>query len=453
MTVNPGDLSDKILQCLDRVGSVKPYLRTGRVEKVVGLTIESLGPNASVGEICRVYPAGIKEGFSQMEAVGFRDGRVLLMPLGDMTGVSAGATVVGTGSVLKVSVGPGLLGRVLGGLGNPIDNKGSIPSGAEYPVEGFPPPALERPRITTPLSTGVRAIDTLLTCGRGQRIGIMAGSGVGKSTLLGMIARNTDADVNVVALIGERGREVREFLEKDLGAEGLSRSVVVVATSDQPALVRIKAAHVAHAIAEYFRDSGKDVLLMMDSVTRLAMAQREVGLATGEPPATRGYTPSVFSLLPRLLERSGTSPKGTITGFYTVLMDGDDIDEPVTDTIRGVLDGHVLLSRELATANHYPAIDILGSVSRLMVDLASERHKAVAARVRQVLGTYYQARDLVSIGAYQKGTDPETDFALKYIDKVNGFLTQGIADSPGFDESLALLEDLLPLSGNTGGDN
>jgi flagellum-specific ATP synthase len=377
------------------------------------------------------------------EVVGFRRDRVLLMPLGEMEGITPGSQVVATGMVHKIPVGECLLGRVLDGLGRPMDGGPPVLSEILYPVNRQPPNALTRQRITEAISLGVRAIDGLLTVGRGQRIGIFAGSGVGKSTLLGMIARYTSADVNVIALTGERGREVREFMEEDLGEEGLKRSVVVVATSDQPALLRIKAAMVATTIAEYFRDQGMNVLLMMDSVTRLALAQREVGLAIGEPPATRGYTPSMFALLPRLLERAGTSDRGAITGLYTVLVEADDMNEPVADTVRGILDGHIVLSRALAHRNHYPAIDVLASVSRVMPQITDEEHRQAAAQVRKVLADYTEAEDLINIGAYQQGSNPDIDYALRYIGKVREFLQQDKREGCPLEQTIQRMKTLF----------
>ncbi len=405
---------------LDRFDPVKI---NGRVVQVIGLVIESLGPSAMIGEVCKVYTDRTRPPITA-EVVGFRDNRVLLMPLGIMEGIKAGSEVVATRSTHHVSVGSELLGRVLDGLGNPMDERGPLPTHTRYPVNASPPDSLKRHRITEPLGLGVRSIDGCLTVGKGQRVGIFAGSGVGKSTALGMIARSTQADVNVIALTGERGREVRDFIEESLGEEGLKRTVVVVATSDQPALVRIKASLVATAIAEYFRDQGLDVMLMMDSVTRLAMAQREVGLAIGEPPATRGYTPSVFALLPRLLERSGAGERGSITGLYTVLVDGDDMNEPVADAVRGILDGHIVLSRTLAQQNHYPAVDILQSVSRVMPSVTTEEHRQAAGELRNLLSAYREAEDLINIGAYSEGSNPRIDRARKYIDAINTFLRQ-----------------------------
>lgn len=416
----------------------------GQVTKVVGLTIESTGPETRVGELCRIVnPRTEQEVLA--EVVGFRDQNVLLMPLGEMAGIGPGNSVIATGTELRIRVGQGLLGRVLDGLGNPIDGKGNIQTDDFYPVENIPPHPLKRPRINQVLSLGVKCIDSMLTLGKGQRMGIFAGSGVGKSTLIGMIARNTKADVIVIALIGERGREVRDFLERDLTDEGLKRSVVVVATSDQPALIRKKGAMVATSIAEYFRDCGKDVLLLMDSLTRFSMAQREIGLSIGEPPVSRGYTPSVFSVMPKLLERSGTSDKGSITGLYTVLVDGDDMTEPVTDTARSILDGHVVLSRQMAHKNHYPAIDVLGSISRVMSDIVTDHHKKVAAEIRKNLAVYREAEDLINVGAYVKGSNAEIDRAISVIGNINNFLTQSTTEKFDFKETLELMEKSLEV--------
>lgn len=402
----------------------------GTVLDIIGLLIEASGPKAKMGEICKLIP---DSGIPVLgEVVGFRGGRVLLMPFGDLYGIAPGSSVEATGRELEVPVSKQMLGRVTDALGFPIDQKPSWLVDTYYPVMEKPPAPLERELIGSPLPTGVRAIDALLTLGEGQRIGIFSGSGVGKSTLMGMVAKKTTGDVNVIALIGERGREVREFIEKDLGTDGLKRSVVVVATSDEPALLRIKAAWVATAIAEYFRDQGLQVLLMMDSVTRWCMALREVGLAIGEPPTTRGYTPSVFANLPKLLERAGKGSKGSITGIYTVLVEGDDMDEPIADAARGILDGHIVLSRDLAQMGHYPAIDVLGSVSRLMPDVVQEHHLTTAQEVRTILSTYRKAEDLINIGAYVKGSNPNIDKALKYIHKVNAFLKQGVDETALF---------------------
>lgn len=413
----------------------------GRVSQVVGLTIESCGPTASIGELCTIQTN--KNGLVLAEVVGFRDNRVLLMPLGDMSGIGSGSVVTATGQTLSIPVGQALKGRILDGLGNPIDGKGSVPFECYYPVNNTPPAPLARKRISEPLTMGVKAIDGLLTIGRGQRIGIFAGSGVGKSTLMGMIARNSNADINVIALIGERGREVREFIEKDLQEEGLKRSVVIVATSDQPALVRLKGALVGTAVAEYFRDQGLNVLLLMDSVTRFAMAQREVGLAAGEPPVSRGYTPSVFSTLPKLLERAGNSDRGSITGLYTVLVDGDDLTEPVTDTARGILDGHIVLARSLANKNHYPAIDVLASISRVMGDVVTPEHRALANKVKSTLAVYKESEDLINIGAYVRGSNKNIDYAIDCIDDINSFLIQEVHEQYSFEETLELMGKTL----------
>lgn len=423
--------------------NIDPIRYNGKITQVIGLVMESQGPHAKLGELCYVFPRQRGEKPISAEVVGFRNGSVLLMPLGEMQGVGPGCEVVATDRVMGVCVGPQLLGRILDGLGNPIDGKGPLSSELEYPTNCAPPAPLLRQRIEEPLSLGIKAVDGLLTCGRGQRLGIFAGSGVGKSTLLGMVARNTEADVSVIALIGERGREVREFIERDLGEEGLRRSVVIVATSDQPALVRIKGAMVATAIAEYFRDQNKQVMLMMDSVTRFAMAQREVGLTIGEPPATRGYPPSVFALLPKLLERSGAGERGTITGMYTVLVDGDDMNEPITDTVRSILDGHIMLSRSLAAQNHYPAIDILGSVSRVMLDIVDRQHWNAAQNVRNILAVYREAEDLINIGAYVPNSNPKIDYAIEKISEARAFLCQDITVSVPFEDTKAQLLALV----------
>lgn len=405
----------------------KSYIKhIGRVTKIVGLTIESFGPNVSLGEVCRIQ-GDTKTVLA--EVVGVRENRILLMPLGELAGIGLGSMVEALGHSLQVSVGIELLGRILDGLGKPIDDKTSLYTKEFYPIENESPDPLKRKRIDTPLPIGVKAIDGLLTIGKGQRVGIFAGSGVGKSTLMGMIARNTLADINVIALIGERGREVREFIEKDLGEEGLKRSVVVVATSDQPALIRQKAAKTATAIAEYFRDQGNDVLLMMDSLTRFSMAQREIGLAIGEPPVSRGYTPSVFGVMPKLLERAGNSDKGSITALYTVLVDGDDMNEPITDAARGILDGHIVLSRRMANKNHYPAIDILQSISRVMSEVVTKDHKQAANQLKATLATYTDAEDLINIGAYSKGSNPDIDYAIDKIKSIKSYLMQDTDES------------------------
>ena len=426
------------------INEVKTIKLTGKVTQVVGLVIETSGPSVSVGELCYVYPKTANAKPIPAEVVGFREGKVMLMPVGEMAGVGPGCEVVAAQKMLQVKVGDELLGRVLDGLGNPMDGLPPISSKIEYPLQAPPPPPLTRPRINENLYVGVRAVDGLITMGSGQRIGIMAGSGVGKSTLLSMIARNTEADISVIALVGERGREVRDFIERDLGEEGLKRAVVVVATSDQPALVRIKGAMTATAIAEYFRDTGHKVILMMDSVTRFAMAQREVGLTIGEPPATRGYTPSVFALLPRLLERAGTSDTGSITGIYTVLVDGDDMNEPIADAVRSILDGHIVLSRNIAAQNHFPAIDVLGSVSRVMNEVVTPEHLQAAQNMRALMATYRDAEDLIHIGAYVKGSSKRIDASIAKIDAINDFLCQGIFEVDTYDVTK---KKLISISG------
>ena len=410
----------------------------GKVVQVVGLIIEAQVGGVSVGDLCsiRLEKEG-RESFA--EVVGFREKRVLLMPLGSTSGISPGAQVVAAGKPLMVRVGPDILGRVLNGLGQPVDGKGAVRGEMDCPLDADPPDPVKRPRITEVIRVGIRAIDGMLTLGCGQRIGIFAGSGVGKSTLMGMVARNAEAEVNVIALVGERGREVRDFIEESLGEEGLKKSVVIAATSDQPPLIRLKAAFVATAIAEYFRNQNKTVILMMDSVTRFAMAQREIGLAAGEPPTTKGYTPSVFALLPRLMERSGTSTVGTITAFYTILVEGDDFNEPISDHSRSILDGHIMLSRDLAARNHYPAIDVAHSVSRLMTNLVSDEQKQAAGKLREVLARYAEAEDLINIGAYVKGSNPKIDYALSKIEQVNTFLKQGTFEQVKFEETVKRL--------------
>ncbi len=409
---------------------------------MVGLTIESAGPDAKLGELCRIFPGSENVRPIMAEVVGFKDGRTLLMPYENVDGIGSGCRVLGTGSPLFVEVSEELLGCTLDGLGRPVDG-GEVKRGRTYSVEAKPPDALSRTIIDEILTLGVKAVDGLITVGKGQRIGIFAGSGVGKSTLMGMFARNTKADVNVIALIGERGREVREFIERDLGEEGMKRSVVVVATSDKPALERKKAAQTATAIAEYFRDQGKDVLLMMDSLTRFSMAQREIGLASGEPPVTRGYPPSVYSEMPKLLERAGRDAKGSITGLYTVLVDGDDFNEPITDTARSILDGHIMLSRKLAHKNHYPAIDVLQSISRCMSQIVEGEHKKYAGKLRNVLATYNEAEDLINIGAYKPGSNPEIDYAIQKISAVNEFLRQDVEEKFDYNQALQMLKELF----------
>lgn len=411
--------------------------RLGKVIKVVGLTVESIGPNANLNDLCRIVSKD-KSQTVMAEVVGFRDDRILLMPYGNVEGIGVGSTVESTMQPLMVQVNDSLLGKTLDGLGRPIDNS-ELAFSEGYSVEAQPPDPLKRKLIDEALPLGVKAVDGLITVGKGQRIGIFAGSGVGKSTLLGMFARNTKADINVIALIGERGREVREFIERDLGEEGLRRSVVVVATSDKPALIRKKAAKTATAIAEYFRDQGRNVLLMMDSLTRFSMAQREIGLASGEPPVSRGYPPSVYSEMPKLLERAGNSEKGSITGLYTVLVDGDDFNEPITDTARGILDGHIMLTRKMANKNHYPAIDVLQSISRVMSTIVTDEHKKTAGTLKMVLATYEEAEDLINIGAYKSGSNKSIDYAISKIDAVNDFLTQDVHEKLDFDETVNAL--------------
>lgn len=415
----------------------------GRVTRVVGLTVESHGPDAFLGEMCKISLQNGKNALA--EVVGFKEGNVVLMPYEDVSGLKMGCEVIRTNRVLEIGVGRNMIGRIFDGLGRPLDGRSFVPE-ARYPLTNSPPHPLKRKRIKDPLSVGVRAIDGFITIGKGQRIGIFAGSGVGKSTLLGMIARNTTADVCVLALIGERGREVREFIERDLGEEGLKRSILVVSTSDQPALARVKSLLTATSIAEYYRDLGYDVLLMVDSLTRWAMAQREVGLAIGEPPTTRGYPPSVFAGLPKILERAGNSDKGSITAVYTVLVEADDFNEPISDTVRSIVDGHIVLSRRLAESNHYPAIDVLASVSRLMNDVVSEEHKEAANRLRSLLASYESAKDLIEIGAYKKGTNPLVDKAIEMQEDINAFLRQGIFEKSSFEETVQRLLELSSRS-------
>ncbi len=414
----------------------------GKVVKVVGLTIESIGPEARLNDLCKIYLDKEQKEFVMAEVVGFLDSRLILMPVDSVVGVGVGCAVENTGHPLSVLVGDELLGHVLDGIGRPTDDS-ELRMSKEYPVECMPPDPMSRKIIDEVLPLGVKAVDGLITLGKGQRIGVFAGSGVGKSTLLGMFARNTKADINVIALIGERGREVREFIERDLGPEGMARSVVVVATSDKPALIRNKAAKTATAIAEYFRDQGKDVLLMMDSLTRFSMAQREIGLASGEPPVTRGYPPSVYAEMPKLLERAGTNEFGSITGLYTVLVDGDDMNEPIADTARGILDGHIVLDRKLAHKNHYPAIDVLQSISRVMSSIVTREQKQLAGTLKNVLATYNEAEDLINIGAYKSGSNPDIDYAIRKIKEVNDFLCQDTQDKFSYEEELGLLSQVF----------
>jgi len=414
----------------------------GKVTEIIGLVIESDGPQSSIGDLCYIY-RNYNEPPVWAEVVGFRQSKILLMPLGSMEGLQPGAIVVNTGGAMKIKVGEQLLGRVLDGLGRPLDNLGEINSQTLYSTssEGINP--LKRRRITEALSLGIKSVDGFSTVGKGQRMGIFAGSGVGKSTALAMMAKNTSADMNVIALVGERGREVREFIEKTLGVEGMKRTIVVAATSEQPSLVKIKAAQVATAIAEYFRDTGRDVLFMLDSITRISMAQREVGLAIGEPPATRGYTPSVFAQMPKLLERAGSNEKGTMTGLYTVLVEGDDFNEPISDTAISILDGHILLSRDLAHRNHYPAVDVLESISRVMPDVTSKEHQQAAGNLRNLLAVYKKNEDLINIGAYVKGSDPKCDKAIDMMDKINSFLQQEVGEKFSYEE---IVDELIKLS-------
>lgn len=430
-----------------RLASVNPIRQRGRVDQVIGLIIETIGPPASVGDRCII--SGGRNGGVLAEVVGFRGNRVLLMPLGTIEGVAPGAMVTATDEPFTAPVGEGLLGRVLDGLGAPIDELGPLEFDTRRPVHNSPPHPLKRVPIRHPIATGIRAIDALITCGKGQRFGVFAGSGVGKSVLMGMIARHTSADVNVIALIGERGREVREFLERDLGSEGLKRSVVVAVTGDQPALARIKGAFVATTIAEWFRDRGADVMLMMDSITRFAMAQREVGLAVGEPPTSRGYTPSLFALLPKLLERAGNSEQGSITALYTVLVEGDDMNEPVADAVRSVLDGHIILSRKLASRGHYPAVEVLGSVSRVMSDVVDDAHLTAANALKRLLAVYADAEDLINIGAYEEGSNPQVDRAIALNDAIREFLVQQSSEGGDFPRTRERLIELMEMNKGT----
>jgi flagellum-specific ATP synthase len=425
---------------------LNPLTISGRVVQVVGLTVETMGLNCQIGEICEIQ-TGSRDTLLA-EVIGFRNKHTLLMPLGSMEGIQPDSLVRSVSRAFKAPVGQSLIGRVLNGLGEPIDGKGPLEAVDWASTNQTPPHPLQRSAIDEPLITGVRVIDGMLTCGKGQRMGIFAGSGVGKSTLLGSIARNSESDISVIALIGERGREVREFLERDLGPEGLARSVIVVSTSDQPALVRLKAANVAMTIAEYFRDTGMDVMFMMDSVTRYAMAQREIGLSIGEPPASKGYTPSVFAILPKLLERAGRGENGSITGFFTVLVEGDDFNEPICDAVRGILDGHIILSRALAARNHYPAIDVLNSVSRVMPAITSRDHMQLAAFARKNLAVYEKVRDLVNIGAYVKGSDPEVDTALLVQPVLLSFLQQNRGEVTLFDQTLHYMAEISKAVAN-----
>ncbi|MEA2030425.1 MAG: FliI/YscN family ATPase [candidate division Zixibacteria bacterium] len=426
----------------DRIKNARSITHYGKVTQVVGLVIEAAGPAVPVGRLCAIEN---RDDGSRIKAevVGFRDDRILLMPLGPIQGITPGAIVTSTSEQLRIPVGPELVGRVIGGLGQPIDNKAPLMTRSFRSINSDPIPALERRRIKQPLRTGIRAVDLTCAVGKGQRMGIFAGSGVGKSIMLGMMSRGTSADVNVVALVGERGREVREFIESDLGQEGMAKTVVVAVTSDQPSLIRIKGALVATTIAEYFRDQGKDVLLMMDSLTRIAMAQREIGIAAGEPPTTKGYTPSVFALLPRILERAGQSQKGSITGLYTILVEGDDFNEPISDAARSILDGHVTLSRRLAARNQYPAVDVLDSISRLMKEVSTEDELIVAGKVREILSIYRENEDLINIGAYAKGSNAKIDDAISKIEPLENCFRQRIFELADHQESLKQLKDIV----------
>lgn len=436
--------TNRLEHALQRVRRTRVTETCGRVVQVIGLVIESEGPIAAVGEVCRIQSAR-KDGYTLAEVVGFRNHHLLLMPLGELHGIHPGSEVIATGAPLRIGVGPALKGRVLDGLGHPIDGEAPVQTEHSVELNLLPPHPLKRQRIDHSFHTGIKAIDTFTPCGRGQRMGIFAGSGVGKSTLLGMMASQAEADVNVIALIGERGREVREFLERDLDERGRKKSVVVVATSNEPALHRVKGAFLAMAIAEYFREQGLSVLLMMDSVTRLAMAQREIGLAVGEPPATRGYTPSVFSILPQLLERAGTGAKGAITGLFTVLVEADDMNDPIADAVRSILDGHIVLTRELATQNHYPAIDVLQSVSRLNRDLLPAERLKLTAVGREHMAVYRKNADLINIGAYPAGSSPSIDRAIALHDPLNRFLRQGVVEGFAADQSWTQLTQILSL--------
>lgn len=417
------------------------YTEMGKIDKIVGMTVESTGPSCNIGDVCSIAMPDNRE--SLAEVVGFKEGKILLMPYEDIEGIGPGSTVRATGDKLTISISDALIGRTVNAMGQPIDGGPPIEGGVNYSISGEPANPMARPRIEEPIEMGVKAIDGFLTIGKGQRMGIFAGSGVGKSTLMGMLARNVKADINVIALVGERGREVVEFIQRDLGEEGIKRSVLVVATSDQPAMMRSKCAMTATTIAEYFRDQGKDVLLMMDSLTRFCMAQREIGLSIGEAPVARGYTPSIYTVLPRLLERAGNFTKGSITGIYTVLVEGDDANEPISDTVRGIIDGHIMLSRKLAAKNHYPSIDVMSSISRLMNDIVPREHKGAAAKLRNLMAVYNTNADLISIGAYKSGSNPELDYAIAHIDRVNDFLQQETDSKVTLEESARRMCEIL----------
>lgn len=416
-------------------------VKSGIVTQIIGLLIESLGPSVHLGEICTIYNK--KNEAILCEVVGFKDNKVLLMSFGDLSHIAPGSEVYPSGQSQRIGVSEELCGRVLDALGNPLDDKGPIPIETYYPIMASPPHVLERKLISDAFETRIKAIDGLCTIGKGQRMGVFSGSGLGKSILLAMIAKMSKADVNVIALIGERGREVKEFIERELGPEGLAKSIIIVATSDQAALLRVKGAYVATAIAEYFRDKGKDVVFMMDSITRYAMALREIGLAVGEPPTARGYTPSVFAMLPKLLERAGNAKIGSITGIYSILLEADDINDPIGDTVRALLDGHIILSRKLASANHYPAIDVLASISRVMASVTSKDHYRLAGKLKNILQTYKEAEDLINMGAYAIGSNPEIDEAIKYIVPIKAFLKQDMSEFIEFNQTVKELKNLI----------
>jgi flagellum-specific ATP synthase len=437
LTANNSSLS----RCTQAVNNSDPIRVFGKVTEITGVLLKAVGIKPSVGEACRIYPEG--QGVVEAEVVGFRDGKVLLMAIGELSGIRPGSRVLALGKKVSIVVGPELMGRVINENGVPIDGKGPI-RGVDYPIFSTAPNPLEKERIREPLDLGISALNALLTCGKGQRIGIMAGAGVGKSVLLGMMAKYTSADVNVIALVGERGREVREFIERDLQESGLKRSVVVVTTSEQSPVSKVKCAVAATAVAEYFRGLGNDVLLFMDSLTRVAMAQREIGLAVGEPPTTKGYTPSVFALFPKLLERAGTAfGKGSITGFYTVLVEGDDLTDPVADAVMSILDGHIVLSRELAMENHYPAIDVMRSVSRVMPDVVDDRHMKLSGKFLAAMAVYKRFEDMINLGAYKQGSNPKVDYAISMVEKFDSFLKQGMNEKRDFEASLKGLSDLF----------
>jgi flagellum-specific ATP synthase len=442
-------IDEMFAECHQRLSSIETTCLTGKVSRATSMLIESLGPEVHIGELCKLTTESEDE-LVLAEVVGFKEKKTLLMPIAEMHGISPKSEVIATGKPLQIKLGMSLKGRILNGLGTPIDNKGPVDYDEMRSIHNDAPEPLDRPLITEPISTGVRSIDSLLTCGKGQRLGIFAGSGVGKSTLLGKIARSSKADVNVIALIGERGREVREFIEYNLGEEGMKKSVVVVVTSDKPVVTRLKGAFVATTIAEYLRDKGMNVMLLLDSITRLANAQRELGLAIGEPPTTRGYTPSVFSVIPKLLERTGITSKGSITALYTVLVDGDDLNEPVSDTVRGILDGHIILSRKLAAQNHFPAIDLLNSVSRCMIDIVSDDHMKAAQNLRSAYAIYKEAEDMINVGAYVEGKNHKIDYAISKYDNITDYLKQSVEDKSIYDEDIGRLIEMMKDYGVAG---